>query len=190
MPNKDDDYIKKEKPQDPLITEKEKNRIQKVKIENADDIWKSGFEGLIQKVKSGNADNAGGPKSVKIKKSIKSRLGGAIGGAIGGWLKSRFLASQFGAALKKERAAVQKQEKKGKPLESVIQKVEIAQPDALAKPLIEEEKKKSLKDLERSIEQKAVFQDLANQFTVLSDAILSSTGGAKNGITKDCELIC
>ena len=40
-------------------------------------------------------------------------------------------------------------------IENDTQEVRIANPDALAKPLIEEEKKKSLKELERSIEQKS-----------------------------------
>jgi hypothetical protein len=57
-------------------------------------------------------------------------------------------------------------------IENDTQEVRIANPDALAKPLIEEEKKKSLKELERSIEQKALFQDIADGINGLGDSLL------------------
>ena len=66
-------------------------------------------------------------------------------------------------------------------IENDDKEVRIANPDDLAKPLIEEEKKKSLKELEKTIEQKAIFQDLADSLTILNDSILK--GGANGGGT-------
>tara|TARA_R110002153_G_scaffold59354_4_gene162156 strand:+ start:794 stop:2218 length:1425 start_codon:yes stop_codon:yes gene_type:complete len=57
-------------------------------------------------------------------------------------------------------------------IENDTQEVRIANPDALAKPLIEEEKKKSLKELERSIEQKVLFQDIVDGINGLGDSLL------------------
>ena len=57
-------------------------------------------------------------------------------------------------------------------IENDTQEVRIANPDALAKPLIEEEKKKSLKELEKTIEQKAMFQDMADGINGLGDSLL------------------
>ena len=56
-----------------------------------------------------------------------------------------------------------------KDLEDVTQKVAIQNSKDIAKPLVDQQKNNDLKELERSIEQKALFQDIADGIRGLGD---------------------
>ena len=62
-------------------------------------------------------------------------------------------------------------------LEDVTQKVAIQNSKDIAKPLIDQQKNNDLKELERSIEQKALFQDIADGIKGLSDSLLEGLKG-------------
>ena len=59
-----------------------------------------------------------------------------------------------------------------KDLEEVTQKVAIQNSKDIAKPLVDQQKKNDLKELEKSIEQKALFQDIADGIRGLGDSLL------------------
>jgi len=64
-----------------------------------------------------------------------------------------------------------------KDLEEVTQKVAIENSKDFAKPLIDQQKNNDLKELERSIEQKALFQDIADGIRGLGDSLLEGLKG-------------
>ncbi len=64
-----------------------------------------------------------------------------------------------------------------KDLEDVTQKVAIQNSKDIAKPLIDQQKNNDLKELERSIEQKAMFQDITDALENISDALLNGLKG-------------
>jgi len=66
-------------------------------------------------------------------------------------------------------------------LEEVTQKVAIQNSKDIAKPLVDQQKKNDLKELEKSIEQKALFQDIADGIRELGDSLLK---GLKDLIPK------
>lgn len=66
-------------------------------------------------------------------------------------------------------------------LEDVTQKVAIQNTKDFAQPLIDQQKNNDLKELERSIEQKALFQDIADGIRGLGDSLLK---GLKDLIPK------
>lgn len=66
-------------------------------------------------------------------------------------------------------------------LEDVTQKVAIQNTKDLAKPLVDQQKNNDLKELERSIEQKALFQDIADGIRGVGDSLLE---GLKSLIPK------
>lgn len=68
-----------------------------------------------------------------------------------------------------------------KDLEDVTQKVAIQNSKDLAKPLIDQQKKNDLKELEQNIEQKVLFQDIADGIKGLGDSLLN---GLKSLIPK------
>ena len=68
-----------------------------------------------------------------------------------------------------------------KDLEDVTQKVAIQNSKDIAKPLVDQQKNNDLKELERSIEQKALFQDIAAGIRGVSDSLLK---GLKSLIPK------
>jgi hypothetical protein len=68
-----------------------------------------------------------------------------------------------------------------KDLEDVTQKVAIQNSKDIAKPLVDQQKKNDLKELEKSIEQKALFQDIADGIRGLGDSLLK---GLKSLIPK------
>lgn len=68
-----------------------------------------------------------------------------------------------------------------KDLEDVTQKVAIQNSKDIAKPLVDQQKNNDLKELERSIEQKALFQDIADGIRGLGDSLLK---GLKDLIPK------
>jgi len=68
-----------------------------------------------------------------------------------------------------------------KDLEDVTQRVAIINAKELAKPITDENKKVALKNLETSIEQKALFQDIADGINGLGESLLE---GLKNLIPK------
>ena len=60
-----------------------------------------------------------------------------------------------------------------KDLEDVTQKVAIQNSKDLTKPLVDQQKDNDLKELERSIEQKALFQDIADGIKGVGDSLLN-----------------
>ena len=68
-----------------------------------------------------------------------------------------------------------------KDLEDVTQKVAIQNSKDLTKPLVDQQKDNDLKELERSIEQKALFQDIADGIKGVGDSLLN---GLKSLIPK------
>ena len=68
-----------------------------------------------------------------------------------------------------------------KDLEDVTQKVAIQNSKDIAKPLVDQQKNNDLKELERSIEQKALFQDIADGIRGVGDSLLN---GLKSLIPK------
>lgn len=68
-----------------------------------------------------------------------------------------------------------------KDLEGVTQKVAIQNAKDVAKPLVDQQKNNDLKELERSIEQKALFQDIADGIRGVGDSLLN---GLKSLIPK------
>ena len=62
-------------------------------------------------------------------------------------------------------------------LEEVTQKVAIQNSKDIAKPLIDQQKNNDLKELERSIEQRAIFQDIADGIKGLADSLLEGLKG-------------
>ena len=68
-----------------------------------------------------------------------------------------------------------------KDLEDVTQKVAIQNAKDVAKPLVDQQKDNDLKELERSIEQKALFQDIADGIKGVGDSLLE---GLKSLIPK------
>jgi len=68
-----------------------------------------------------------------------------------------------------------------KDLEDVTQKVAIQNSKDLTKPLIDQQKKNDLKELEQNIEQKVLFQDIADGIKGLGDSLLN---GLKSLIPK------
>ena len=68
-----------------------------------------------------------------------------------------------------------------KDLETVTQKVTIDNAKKIAQPLIDQQKKNDLKDLEQNIEQKVLFQDIADGVKGLGDSLIS---GLKSLIPK------
>ena len=70
---------------------------------------------------------------------------------------------------------------KRKDLEDVTQKVAIQNAKDVAKPLVDQQKDNDLKELERSIEQKALFQDIADGIKGVGDSLLE---GLKSLIPK------
>ena len=64
-----------------------------------------------------------------------------------------------------------------KDLEDVTQKVAIQNSKDIAKPLIDQQKSNDLKELERSIEQRSLFQDIADGIKGLSDSLLEGLKG-------------
>ena len=64
-----------------------------------------------------------------------------------------------------------------KDLEDVTQKVAIQNSKDIAQPLIDQQKNNDLKELERSIEQKAMFQNITDALSDLSDALLEGLEG-------------
>ena len=64
-----------------------------------------------------------------------------------------------------------------KDLEDVTQKVAIQNSKDIAKPLVDQQKNNDLKELERSIEQKALFQDIADGIRGLGDSLLEGLKG-------------
>lgn len=68
-----------------------------------------------------------------------------------------------------------------KDLEDVTQKVAIQNAKDVAKPLVDQQKNNDLKELERSIEQKALFQDIADGIRGVGDSLLK---GLKSLIPK------
>ena len=64
-----------------------------------------------------------------------------------------------------------------KDLEEVTQKVAIQNSKDIAKPLVDQQKNNDLKELERSIEQKALFQDIADGIRGLGDSLLKGLKG-------------
>jgi len=68
-----------------------------------------------------------------------------------------------------------------KDLETVTQKVTIDNAKNIAQPLIDQQKKNDLKELERNIEQKVLFQDIADGIKGLGDSLLD---GLKSLIPK------
>jgi len=62
-------------------------------------------------------------------------------------------------------------------LEDVTQKVAIQNTKDFAQPLIDQQKNNDLKELERSIEQKALFQDIADGIRGLGDKLLEGLKG-------------
>ena len=67
-------------------------------------------------------------------------------------------------------------------LEDVTQKVAIQNSKDIAKPLIDQQKNNDLKELERSIEQRSLFQDIADGIKGLADSLLE---GLKGLVPKD-----
>lgn len=68
-----------------------------------------------------------------------------------------------------------------KDLEDVTQKVAIQNAKDVAKPLVDQQKNNDLKELERSIEQKALFQDIADGIRGVGDSLIN---GLKSLIPK------
>ena len=68
-----------------------------------------------------------------------------------------------------------------KDLETVTQKVTIDNAKKIAQPLIDQQKKNDLKELEQNIEQKVLFQDIADGIKGLGDSLIS---GLKSLIPK------
>ena len=64
-----------------------------------------------------------------------------------------------------------------KDLEEVTQKVAIHNSKDITKPLVDQQKNNDLKELERSIEQKALFQDIADGIRGLGDSLLKGLKG-------------
>ena len=64
-----------------------------------------------------------------------------------------------------------------KDLEDVTQRVAIQNSKDIAKPLIDQQKNNDLKELERSIEQRALFQDIADGIRGLADSLLKGLKG-------------
>lgn len=62
-------------------------------------------------------------------------------------------------------------------LEDVTQKVAIQNSKDISKPLIDQQKNNDLKELERSIEQRALFQDIADGIRGLADSLLKGLKG-------------